>query len=132
MVKSISEDFRLLFTTDALYGKPSIAGDSLRICVRELQVMKGHPLHTRSDTNLQILPPCHFVFEDVSSSVRILVPYLGDPTLGKFGKEYSEADGPFSARLDGKEYGFEGRMEHPAAWVRDWVVAAGSFTLVIL
>ena len=92
--------------------------------------MKGHPLHTESNAELERLRSCHFVFEDVRSSVRYLTPYLGDPMLGRFGEKYTEVDGSFGGGSGGREYGFEGRMECPVAIV-DWVIVAGSFTLLV-
>jgi hypothetical protein len=127
----IQENFNLLFTSDCRYSRPKIAGDTLRICVKELGLMKGHPARTAPGANLVYIPRCHFVFDGVSSSVRTLSPYIGDPKLGKFGRQYDEHDGPFSQRPDAREYAFEGRLEDPYAQV-DWVIKARSFTLEIL
>ena len=106
----------LLFTTDCRYSRPKISGDSLRICVKELGLMKGHPVRTDPAANLVYIPRCHFLFGQVSSSVRTLTPYIGDPMLGKFGQRYEEQDGPFSEKANAQEYAFEGRLEDPYAW----------------
>jgi hypothetical protein len=130
-MRVIRENFNFLFTTDSRYSRPNISGDSLRICVKELGLMKGHPARTDPGANLIYVPRCHFIFDQVSSSVRTLSPYVGDPMLGNFGQQYEERDGPFSQKVDAREYAFEGRLEVPYACV-DWVVEAGSFTLEIL
>ena len=126
----IREHFDLLFTTDCRYSRPIISGDSLRICVRDLGLMEGHPLRTTRGPNLVNLPNCHFVFEQVRSSVRNLTPYIGNPISGKFGPSYTEADGPFSNNADSREYGFEGRLDDPPAFV-DWTVNARCFMLEV-
>jgi hypothetical protein len=127
----IRENFNFLFTTDGRYSRPKIIGDTVRICVKELGLMKGHPARTDPGRNLVYIPRCHFVFDQVSSSVRTLSPYIGNPKLGTFAKGYREQDGPFSQNNDAKEYAFEGVLEEPLAWI-DWVVRAGSFALEIL
>jgi len=126
-----SENFDLLFTTDCRYSRPKIAGDTLRICVKDLGLMDGHPARTAPAANLVYVPRCHFIFNRVSYSVRTLSPYIGDPKLGKFAQQYTEQDGPFSQKNNSQEYAFEGVLEDPAAWI-DWIVRAGSFTLEIL
>jgi hypothetical protein len=93
--------------------------------------MKGHPARTAPGENLVYVPRCHFVFDQVSSSVRTLSPYIGNPKLGKFAERYAEQDGPFSQKNNAQEYAFEGVLEDPYAWI-DWIVRAGSFTLEIL
>lgn len=128
---AINENFEFLFTTDASYGQPIVVADTIKLCVRELNLMKGHPLHTGTGDGLKRLAACHFIFEDVTSSVRILVPYIGDPKVGSFGEAHTECDGPFGQHTVKQGYGFEGRMENPPAWVRDWVIVAGSFTLLV-
>ena|SRR6266478_2587349 len=127
----IPEHFHLLFTTDCRYSRPKIVGDTLRICVKELGLMKGHPARTAPGENLIYLQRCHFVFEQVSSSLRRVTPYIGEPRFGKFGQPYEERDGPFSQKASVREYAFEGRLEEPLAFV-DWVVRAGSFALEII
>jgi hypothetical protein len=92
--------------------------------------MKGHPLRPSSSEALVWVPSSHFVFEQVASSIRTVMPYIGDPRLGKFGEQYTETDGPFRNGIDGREYGFEGRLDDSNAFV-DWVIRAASFTLEI-
>jgi hypothetical protein len=127
----ISEYFDLLFTTDCRYSRPKVAGDTLRICVKNLGLMKGHPARTDPGANLVYVPRCHFVFDQVSSSVRTLSPYIGNPKLGKFAERYAEQDGPFSQKNSAQEYAFEGVLEDPYAWI-DWIVRAESFKLELL
>lgn len=127
----IREHFNFLFTTDCRYSQPTIAGDTLRICVAELGLLKGHPLKPEASGTIAYIPRCNFVFDQVSASVRTLSPYIGDPKLGNFGRPYVEEDGPFSQRPGGREYAFEGVFEEPRAWI-DWMVKAGSFALEIL
>ena len=126
----IPEHFHLLFTTDCRYSRPRITGNTVRICVKELGLMKGHPGRTAPGANLVYVPRCHFIFDQVSSSVRSLSPYIGDPKRGNFGPQYEEHDGPFNQTLDSREYAFEGRLEDPYAQV-DWIIKAQSFTLEI-
>lgn len=125
---AIHEHFDQLFTTDCLYGRPQIDGNTIRIRVNDLGLMKGHPLRPIGAANLVYLSSCYFVFERVTSSQRKLTPYVGDPKAGRFGAEHVEHDGPFSPAEGGQEYAFEGRIEDPLAYV-DWCVVAGSFCL---
>jgi hypothetical protein len=129
-MQTIPEHFELLFTTDCRYSRPRIERDVLRICVKNLGLMQGHPARTSPGTKLVYVPSCHFTFVQVSSSVRTLWPYIGDPKLGNFGQRLVEHDGPFVQRPDAKEYGFEGVMEDPCGWM-NWEVKAAGFTLEI-
>ena len=130
-MQTISEHFELLFTTDCRYSRPSIAGDALQIYVKNLGLMKGHPARTSPGTELVYIPSCHFIFDQVSFSVRTLSPYISDPKFGKFGPRHVERDGPFTQGVNAKEYAFEGVLEDPCAWM-DWVIRAGGFTLEIV
>lgn len=127
-MRTVQEHFNLLFTTDCQYSQPVISGDSVRICVRELGLMEGHPLRSSQGRNLEYLRRCHFIFLGVVSSRRSVTPYIGDPKMGVFGTEHAEVDGPFSKKANTHEYSFEGRFQHPPAWV-DWVVTAETFVL---
>ena len=129
-MKRVPGHFEFLFTTDCRYSRPKITGDVLRICVKELGLMKGHPARAAVGENLVYVPRCHFIFEQVALSSRRLTPYVGNPRLGKFGLPYEEHDGPFIQKPDARQYAFEGRLEDPLAWV-DWVVRARSFSLEI-
>lgn len=127
-MRTADEHFDLLFTTDCLYSRPIISNDSIRICVRELGLMEGHPLRASPGRNLEYLRRCHFIFRGVTSSKRSVTPYIGDPKIGVLGPEHREDDGPFEGRTNTREYAFEGRFQDPAAWV-DWVVEAEAFML---
>jgi hypothetical protein len=99
LMREVHEKFDLLFTTDSLYRRPIIRDDMIRICVKNLALMNGHPLRTISGGDLEYLPNSHFIFKGVSSSKRKMTPYIGDPKLAVFGKEYKEVDGPFKPRM---------------------------------
>ena len=124
------ESFEYLFTTDCTYSRPTVRDNAIRVRVMNLGLMKGHPARRESGAAIIYIQSCAFVFNSVSSSVRKITPYIGDPKLGNFGPTYSGEDGPFVANSTAREYAFEGVLEEPPSHV-DWVIRASTFSLQV-
>ena len=124
---TIHENFEKIHFTESLLGCPEIDGRTIKIRVKGLLMMRGHPLSTPEFRPIEGT----LVFREVASSVRSITEYLGDPkNPDGFKEEYSVQDFD-PAPTDGcTSYSFEGVLEKPRAWV-DWDIRAKSFDLII-
>jgi hypothetical protein len=121
-------NFDKLHFTECSLGTPAIDGDTFRIPVSGLFVLRGHPLLAEGDG-----PHAGFlVFKGVTHSLRDVIEYIGDPRAPQgFKSPYRVEDAPFpQSNEHGQiEYGFEGLQLTPCAWIDNWVVRADSFEL---
>jgi|GEM_PF-4013357 hypothetical protein len=124
--------FDKLFTEDCELSNPKIIGDRLIICVRNIGVISGHPLHNKQKSrSIEYFKAGHFVFEGVEASVREVSEYEISPAVNKFKPKRLIHDGPFPAVAASKEvFRFMGVLDSPRAWT-DWTVVAASFSLEI-
>ncbi|MCP5014124.1 MAG: hypothetical protein GY938_02430 [Ketobacter sp.] len=95
--------------------------------VSGLYVMEGHPLAKGKGGPFK----GRLKFIGVRNSTRNICEYIGNPKQPNGFKEPRDIeDGPLEQVMVPEilqEYGFEGFLENPAAWVNDWVVKARSF-----
>jgi len=126
----IADHFDDLHFVESNLGKPQIAGDCLRIPVKGLFPLAGHPLVTQTPRLVSGI----LRFEGVVSSTRTLIEYVGDPkNPSGFKDRRQEQDGPFPASdaTDIREFLFAGYGESPPAWIEHWVVRARRFVLEV-
>jgi len=126
-MKIIDENFEHLHFSESCLGVPIVRGNDLFVPVSGLYVMSDHPLAViRGGPFKGVMK-----FISVSSSSRNIAEYIdGSRSLKGFRDPYDVFDGPFpSSKNEDKlnEYGFEGFLEEPEAWVNDWVVHAKHF-----
>lgn len=122
----VPDHFDEIHFTESRIGTPVVGRDCLRIPVKGLFLMRGHPLlsHTPGPIDGTM------IFEGVARSVRTVVEYLGDPRHpSEFKEPRQEQDGPFSSETaDGcQDFEFEGLWESPPAWIDKWTVRARRF-----
>ncbi len=123
--------FKDLHFTESKLWQPMINANLMVVEVTQLYPLEGHPLC--KFTNGPVAGK--LIFNDVSQSERTIIEYKGDshaPT--SFKEKRKESDGPFNLdpfRPDMIEFGFEGFLENPPAWVDDWIVKARSFALEV-
>jgi hypothetical protein len=127
-MRTIPEHFDFLFTTDCRCNPPRIERDVLRIYVKNLGLIEGHPARTNPGKNLIYVPSCHFTCIQVGFSVGTVWPSFGDPKLGKFGQRHVEPDGPSLKGPVLRNTGSRGFWKIP--WI-NWEVVAAGFTLEI-
>ena len=118
--------FDELHFTEANFGRPHIEGRTVKIPVRGLLPLRGHPL---ASSELRPLAGS-LIFRGVETWRRALTEYIGDPMApAGFRDEYCVEDlGPGQSTHVGRVYSFEGFLESPSAWV-DWDITAESFEL---
>jgi hypothetical protein len=129
-VKTYDENFEKLYFTECVLGKAVVSGETMRIQVRGLFVLRGHPL-------LSVGYGPHsgwFVFNGVTHSSRTVTEYIGDPKAPEgFKDPYSVEDEvpSLASTAQPRDYAFEGLQDEPCAWVDNWIVRAASFQLQI-
>lgn len=129
-MKKIVGFFDNLYFTESSFGLPVTHGANMRIPVRGLFVLRGHPLLDSSDGPYT----GWLVFENVQDSRRIVTEYVGESKLSRdFREPYEIKDGPFPSNAGDAvtTFGFEGLQLEPKAWIDNWVVRAESFELII-
>jgi len=129
-MRKIAGFFDNLHFTESSFGLPVVHGSTLRIPVRGLFVLRGHPLLENGDGPYT----GWLVFENVRDSRRTVTEYTGESKLaGEFGKPYEVEDGPFPQVVGdpGVTFEFEGLQLEPKAWVDNWIVRADSFELIV-
>lgn len=129
-MRKIAGFFDNLYFTESSFGQPVIHGATMRIPVRGLFVLRGHPLLDRGDGPYA----GWLIFENVHESIRTITEYVGESKLeAEFGEPYEIKDGPFFEGVGNSvtTFGFEGLQLEPKAWIDNWIVRAGSFELII-
>jgi len=124
--------FDHIFTEDCDLSNPKIDASTLVICVRNIGVIVGHPLHDNGKSRgVQYFNSGHLIFEGVVASTREISEYEINPTVNKFKPKRLIQDGPFPALTGSTEaFRFMGILDSPRAWT-DWSVVAISFSLEI-
>ena len=127
--------FEDLFVTEGLYQPPVIRNSDMLIEVENLGLMKTHPLNDTGE--LKFVPKSKLIFHDVVSSERVIDKYEVDRFTIKKNEQsnlITIKDGPFSdnAASQINEYGLEGVLLEPEAWIRDWIIKARDFELEVL
>ena len=123
--------FDNLFFTESVLGHPSLNGAQLRVPIKGLFLLAGHPLETEGYGPFT----GELVFDGVGNSRRTITEYIGDPRRPDGYKAPREivdrerlADADHSSLT---KFCFEGYLESPGAWVDDWIVTAESFALEV-
>lgn len=132
-MRSFPGFFEQIFFTESTTGQPIICDGTMRVSVRGLFVLRGHPLLQEGDGPYQ----GWLVFDGVNSSKRTVTEYdqeNGTDSRPRFKAMYEVVDGPFPTPTCGElqDFGFETMQEKPEAWVDDWVIQANSFTLIVM
>ena|SRR2546423_10324517 len=124
--------FGKIFTEDCDLSNPKIDASKLVICVRNIGVISGHPLHDkRTSKAIKYFNSGHLIFEGVEASMREIAEYEISPKVNKFKPKRSIQDGPFPEVTGPTEvFRFMGVLDSPRAWT-DWTVVAISFSLEI-
>jgi hypothetical protein len=128
-MREIDGFFDELFFTECVLGVAEVHDGDLSIPVQGLFVLGGHPLATERAGPYQ----GELVFVGAVESRRRLIEYIGDPRKPNGFKPPREELEP---RVGGdakdemlQEFGLEGYLETPSAWVDDWIIRARSFRL---
>jgi hypothetical protein len=128
----IREHFDTVFSEDCYLGNSSIEGSRLAICVRNIGVAEGHPLHKRQPHSaILYFETGRLIFEGVGASSREIYVYEVNPQINGFKPKRLIEDGPFPA-VSGpnRTFRFLGVLDSPSAFA-DWTVVAQSFSLEI-
>jgi hypothetical protein len=139
------EKFDQLCFAQAHYGAPEVVAEvkeryyeekMLIITVRNLPLMKGHPLFKDNamidDSELGKVVNGLLVFHGVLLSRRRIREYIGDPLKPDWiGEEYAIEDIRFDLSCEVMNvYTFEGKLDKPLSKVK-WSVIARSFELQV-
>jgi hypothetical protein len=113
-------DFANLHFTDATIQQVTLQGNRLLLRVKKIMVLEG-------DKPPELIPTCELVFEGVTFSRRVLIPYARSPKLKDTLPEetVTDVDGAHTGNL----YELEGLLERPAAWIKEWSIHATSFSI---
>ena len=139
------ENFDRLYFTEAHFGTPKIAGQTITIPVRNLPVFPPHPLVKDGDDKAIWQHPALggvvnglLVFRGVSLSKRKMANYIGDPMSSEwssergFSEDYEIIDiNANDNRESLNQYSFEGRLDEPPAVIAYWDIIARSFELQV-
>lgn len=128
-MREIKGFFDKLHFTESILGPLSIDKEQLRIPVKGLFILAGHPLSRDGFGPFS----GNLVFEGTASSRRTITEYIGDAhNPSGFATPYDVVDEiPKHNGIDTDglfEFGFEGSQESPSAWIDNWIVVARSFT----
>lgn len=120
--------FDKLYFSESVLGSACFDGARLKVPVRGLFLLAGHPLETKGRGPYAGV----LVFDGVAESRRTITEYIGDSRKPDgFKPPYEVVDEvPTGAvKTEGLyEFGFEGYQESPSAWIDNWIVRARSFT----
>jgi hypothetical protein len=128
-MKEIVGFFDKLHFTESTLWSPSITTTQLRVPITGLMILQGHPMESSGYGPYS----GDLVFDDVVSSRRTVIEYIGDPrNPSGFGTPRQVAD-EFEAKssMQLQNFTFEGLIRNPDAWVDEWVVLAREFRLLI-
>lgn len=122
--------FDKLYFTESVLGVPIVEGTRLRLPVRGIFLLSGHPLEHEGSGPFE----GELVFYGVSDSRRTVTEYIGDsrnPTGFNSPREVIDevATGTLDAISASQKFCFEGYQEEPSSWIDNWAVQASSFTL---
>lgn len=132
-MREISEFFDRLHFTESVFGDLSFDGQQLRVPVKGVFLLAGHPLASEGYGPYE----GELIFDGVADSRRTVTEYIGDARHPEgFKSPYEVVDRiPIEKPMETKafqEFGFEGYQESPSAWVDNWIVRATSFALKVL
>ena len=122
--RSAAGFFDAIHFTESTLGRPVVDGTVLKIPVRGVSFVAPHPLAGISDRSGLL------VFEGVAESRRTVSTYIGDPrNPSGFQTDTVHVDGPFTSQRDATlcDFRFEGLIDDPPAWVKEWIVQAQGF-----
>jgi hypothetical protein len=123
--------FDNLYFTESEFGMLRFDGLRLHIPVKGLFLLAGHPFEIKGYGPYE----GEFIFDGVASSRRTIMEYIGDsrnPMGFKPCRDVvDEIPGGDIQTGTLQEFGFEGILELPRAWIVDWIVQAKSFVLRI-
>jgi len=124
--------FEKIFSEDCNLSNPKIEGSRIIICVRNIGVIRGHPLHQEGGpAGVKYFSSGHLIFEGVEASMRELSEYAVKPNVNQFKSKRVIQDGPFPRVEGNKEtFRFMGVLDSPRAWT-DWTVLAAKFSLEV-
>jgi hypothetical protein len=129
MMREIQGNFDKLHFTESTFGKVCFDGLRLRIPVKGIFLLRGHPLEVMGYGPYE----GELIFDGVASSCKTITEYIGDtqnPTGFKPPREMvDEIIGSDLQSDEFQEFVFEGYQESPSAWIDDWIVRAKSFVL---
>jgi hypothetical protein len=139
-MRTFPENFECLHFTEADFGAPRIAGQTITIPVKNLPVFPPHPLIKDGDDRAIKQHPALggvvdglLVFRGVYLSRRKLHEYIGDPMKPTGFKDAYEIE-DINFGTPGEiltKYEFEGSLEEPPACLGYWNILARSFELQV-
>jgi hypothetical protein len=131
MIREVRGYFDKLHFTESVLGKASLDGSRLRIPVKGVFLLAGHPFEARGYGPYE----GELIFDGIASSRRTVTEYVGEARKSVvFKPPYDVVDKIPSADMQTEplqEFGFEGYQESPSAWIDNWIVRAKSFVLRI-
>lgn len=127
------ESFDYINSTESRFMSPVMQEKNLIVLSEQLCLLLSHPVYQAFPRGEYFV--AQLVFRNVRKSVRKIREYIDDSKNPVVFKEIELVDdGPFphSNNCSGlREYGMEGTLVHPTAWIHDWVIVAESFSLEV-
>lgn len=127
--KTVVGHFNDLHMTECTILGHEIKENIITIIAKNIFVTKDHPLNKNSHGPYS----GKLVFNDVSSSSRIIIEYIGDPHKPDGHKEpYTICDNiiPHQSNDKQQNHFVEGVLNNPSSWI-SWDIKASSFMLIV-